>query len=722
MMRSLELNPIQKDLVLKIAELFCNKDTSDGRAKYWVEKAARLLPGNAAALRLKEKLQEYKVEDGWNELFYVSQAELHARPDDVYLNIRLVALYRSRNKLQDAVLHVQEAEKKIPLETSLEWCSCVVKTLENDIQEMKCNNSSVSVSSHRWPAKSRGTDGSDGSQRAQNLQEAPLTEMTTAPSDDPPSDDVIIADELTPTSEQKALAGFLNLPSTFFCNKNKPGYIPKEDDGVTGETELESGSTATLENQPAPGEKKTGQPLQVPSASPWSSGSSAEDEGPEDTRAEVTIQNMKLQEREDALREREACLDKLKEQKDAEVQALETSLREISKCRDDLREANESLRKQLNDEIVQKKYLNEQIRTGEARFSYLEWKHQFIMAEMYKDTREVAQQTTPFMQEEVRAASKGDKLPPNSEVYGLLTVLMDWISDEHLSKLQRQEERKGAQKPQSSERTYIQELLPMAAEQLQWMPFVNPKLHMPLIRLIYWCVRQLENDIKDPTMAETMTTLAEGIFIGIRSNGGVHGSSSCCAKSGSKSALFFTSPFMPMRFLSTMIVLTIETRVNYLEQAFHSLSRDLRVAEGKTLFLRYQCMPVLLHHLNTANKQQLSSTLDGLHQMATESGSLQSFLAACSNQSFFRHCSALFHNCRLDTPNMEKLLGVLQHLSAIRSDKEMFELLPLRELIEDLQKVTDPVNASIWTKLNSILSNLGAEQSSTHAAPADTAH
>ena len=51
--RSLGLNPVQKDLVLKIAELLCNKDTSDGRAKYWVEKAARLLPRNPAALRLK---------------------------------------------------------------------------------------------------------------------------------------------------------------------------------------------------------------------------------------------------------------------------------------------------------------------------------------------------------------------------------------------------------------------------------------------------------------------------------------------------------------------------------------------------------------------------------------------------------------------------------------------------------------------------------------------
>ncbi|OXB51172.1 hypothetical protein ASZ78_000869 [Callipepla squamata] len=60
------------------------------------------------------------------------QAELYARPDDTYLNIRLVALYRSSHRLRDAVLHCQEAEKKIPVESSLEWCSCVIKTYEKD--------------------------------------------------------------------------------------------------------------------------------------------------------------------------------------------------------------------------------------------------------------------------------------------------------------------------------------------------------------------------------------------------------------------------------------------------------------------------------------------------------------------------------------------------------------------------------------------------------------
>ncbi|XP_072705902.1 ranBP2-like and GRIP domain-containing protein 4 isoform X4 [Ciconia boyciana] len=85
----------------------------------------------------KEQLLDCKGEDGWNQLFDLIQAELYARPDDVYINIRLVALYRSNNRLRDAVLHCQEAEKKIPLQSSLEWCSCVVETLEEYLESLQ---------------------------------------------------------------------------------------------------------------------------------------------------------------------------------------------------------------------------------------------------------------------------------------------------------------------------------------------------------------------------------------------------------------------------------------------------------------------------------------------------------------------------------------------------------------------------------------------------------
>uniref|UniRef100_A0A8C6CNS3 RAN binding protein 2 n=1 Tax=Moschus moschiferus TaxID=68415 RepID=A0A8C6CNS3_MOSMO len=128
--RSVELNPTQKDLVLKIAELLCKNDVTDGRAKYWVERAAKLFPGSPAIYKLKEQLLDCKGEDGWNKLFDLIQSELYARPDDVHVNIRLVELYRSNNRLRDAVAHCHQAERNTALRSSLEWNSCVVQTLK----------------------------------------------------------------------------------------------------------------------------------------------------------------------------------------------------------------------------------------------------------------------------------------------------------------------------------------------------------------------------------------------------------------------------------------------------------------------------------------------------------------------------------------------------------------------------------------------------------------
>ncbi|XP_065746695.1 ranBP2-like and GRIP domain-containing protein 4 isoform X2 [Phocoena phocoena] len=136
--RSVELNPTQKDLVLKIAELLCKNDVSDGRAKYWVERAAKLFPGSPAIYKLKEQLLDCKGEDGWNKLFDLIQSELYARPDDVHMNIRLVELYRSNSRLKDAVAHCHQAERNIVLRSSLEWNSCVVQTLKEYLESSQC--------------------------------------------------------------------------------------------------------------------------------------------------------------------------------------------------------------------------------------------------------------------------------------------------------------------------------------------------------------------------------------------------------------------------------------------------------------------------------------------------------------------------------------------------------------------------------------------------------
>ncbi|XP_077200417.1 E3 SUMO-protein ligase RanBP2-like [Paroedura picta] len=139
--RSVELNPTQKDLVLKIAELLCSTDVVDGRGKYWVERAAKLFPGSPSVFRLKERLLDCGGEDGWNQLFDLIQSELYARPDDVYVNIRLVKLYMSNKRLRDAVIHCREAERNISLQSSLEWCLCVVQTLKEYLKSIQDSES-----------------------------------------------------------------------------------------------------------------------------------------------------------------------------------------------------------------------------------------------------------------------------------------------------------------------------------------------------------------------------------------------------------------------------------------------------------------------------------------------------------------------------------------------------------------------------------------------------
>ncbi|NXY56283.1 CC138 protein, partial [Callaeas wilsoni] len=265
------------------------------------------------------------------------------------------------------------------------------------------------------------------------------------------------------------------------------------------------------------------------------------------------------------------------------------------------------------------------------------------------------------------------------------------------------------------------QLLPMATEQLQWMPYVNPKLHMPVIKFIYWSIRQLDTDIQQhATMGSTMRRLGKDIFKGIVSKGNPDSSSEQSTECKSKSAAFFKSSCMPLRFLSTLIVLKTVKEVDYLAQAFDSLRVDLKTDEGKALFLEYQCVPVILSHLKVSSRGLLSSALDGLLQMTMQSGSLQPFLEACSNESFFQTCSVLLRSSKLDIAVLEKLCVILQKLSRIKSNKKMFELFALHQMFQELRRTTDPDHTFLCINLNSILLNLEVLRSSSLASSLST--
>ncbi|XP_006873107.1 PREDICTED: coiled-coil domain-containing protein 138 [Chrysochloris asiatica] len=414
----------------------------------------------------------------------------------------------------------------------------------------------------------------------------------------------------------------------------------------------------------------------------------------------------------------------IKEQHEAEVEHLSEVLKERTKesrrlrsSFDTLKELNDSLRKQLNEVSEENRKLEIQAKRVQARLDNLQRKYEFMTIQRLKGNSHSAHEVRNLKQEKM-PVSKPYKVPLNAQVYELLTMFMDWISDHHLSKLKNEESGMEGEKPpvrQALQRTDIQEkcvkLLPVIAEQLLWMPFVNVKHHEPFVKFIYWSLRQLDSGTQHSTLTSTLRRLGEDIFKGVVPKG-THGTSlEHSLDTKPKTAAFFKSSNLPVRFLSTLIVLKTVTQADYLAQAFDSLCLDLKTDEGKALFLDYQAIPVVLGHLRISSKGLLSNAIDTLLQMTVESKSLQPFLEACSNTFFFRTCSVLLRTPKLDLQILEKLSIILQKLSKIRSNKKLFELFTIHLMLQEMQRTTHPEHAFLCINLNSTLFNLGLTKS-----------
>nr|XP_038029206.1 coiled-coil domain-containing protein 138 [Anas platyrhynchos] len=324
---------------------------------------------------------------------------------------------------------------------------------------------------------------------------------------------------------------------------------------------------------------------------------------------------------------------------------------------------------QLSNVNKMKKIPKDRAGRLQVRLEDLQQKHEILMARKSKDT-EVVQERVPVKEEKQTEASKS--LLSNSKVYDPLTILMDWISDQHLRKIEIQEEREGSEKPQCAKENYTldncMKLLPMVTGQFQWMPFVDPKLHMSVIQFIYWSLRQIDTGSQDASMTATMERLAEVILKGAVQKGSMQKWTKKSTRSKPNPAHFFKSSSMPLRFLSTLVVLRTAKRMNYLTQAFRSLCVDLKTDEGKILFLQYRCVPIILSHLTISKKCLLFIALNALVEMAMNNDKiyLKIFLEDCSNERFFHTFAALLQNRELDISILERICFILQKLSEIK--------------------------------------------------------
>ncbi|XP_045406327.1 coiled-coil domain-containing protein 138 isoform X3 [Lemur catta] len=371
----------------------------------------------------------------------------------------------------------------------------------------------------------------------------------------------------------------------------------------------------------------------------------------------------------------------IKEQHDAEVEHLTEVLKEKNKeskrlrsSFDALKELNDTLKKQLNEVSEENRKMEIQAKRVQARLDNLQRKYEFMTIQRLKGNSHAAHEVKSLKQEKV-PVSKTYKVPLNGQAYELLTVFMDWISDHHLSKVKHEESEMDGEKP----------LLTFASQRNDIQ----------------------EKCVKHSTMTSTLRRLGEDIFKGVVTKGNQDNFLEHSVENKPKTAAFFKSSNLPLRFLSTLIVLKTVTQADYLAQAFDSLCLDLKTDEGKTLFLGYQAVPVLLSHLKISSKGLLSNVIDSLLQMTVESKFLQPFLEACSNTLFFRTCSVLLRTPKLDLQILEKLSIILQKLSKIRSNKKLFELFTIHLMLQEIQRTTHPEHAFLCINLNSTLFNLG---------------
>ncbi|XP_038198870.1 coiled-coil domain-containing protein 138 isoform X2 [Arvicola amphibius] len=350
----------------------------------------------------------------------------------------------------------------------------------------------------------------------------------------------------------------------------------------------------------------------------------------------------------------------LKEQHSTEVEHLTDVLKEKNKENkrmrssfDALRELNDNLRKQLNEVSEENRKMEIQAKRVQARLDNLQRKYEFMTVQRLKGDSHAAQEVKSLKQEKV-PVSKPFKTALNGQAHELLAVFMDWISDHHLNKVEPEEPGVDAEKPsfKPSQRSDIQEkcvkLLPLMTEQLQWMPFVNVKLHEPFVKFIYWSLRQLDAGAQHSAMTSTLRRLGEDIFKGVAIKGTQDNSVEHFVENKPKTAAFFKSSNLSLRFLSTLIVLKTVTQE-----------------------------------------------------------SLQPFLEACSNSLFFRTCSVLLRTPKLDLHILEKLSIILQKLSKIKSNKKLFEVFTIHLMLQEIQRTTHPEHAFLCINLNSTLFNLG---------------
>ncbi|XP_072332804.1 coiled-coil domain-containing protein 138-like isoform X3 [Scyliorhinus torazame] len=368
----------------------------------------------------------------------------------------------------------------------------------------------------------------------------------------------------------------------------------------------------------------------------------------------------------------------MKEQHAAEVSQLTNAFKEkikenkrLKSSFDTLKELNDSLKKQINDVKQQNKKLETQAKKAQNRLENLQRKNELCVVQTFQDNVSTGvKEISLEKREKIQPARRISRPLLNSSFCELFGVLLDWISDGYLYYLTSEDENdvQTSLGPNYLPRKSIQEkcvkILPLITAQIHLMPPGNTKLQLTLVKFIYWALMHIDREGMQKTMiTSTMRRLGEELFRGTVTQVVQGNPSESFAETKPKASAFFRSSDLNVRFLSALSILKTITQ-----------------------------------------------------------GYLQHFLQACSSETWFRTCSVLLRNSKLEMQILEKLSIILQKLSKIKSNKKLFELFTIHILIQELHRTTDPEHTFLAINLQSILFNLGITKFTALASSPGNSH
>lgn len=307
-------------------------------------------------------------------------------------------------------------------------------------------------------------------------------------------------------------------------------------------------------------------------------------------------------------------------------------------------------------------------------------------------------------------------------MYELLPTLLDWVVDMQLASpmnevtsasktAYRLWQTSSASVDNMEKSDPLQErcmkIIPTLVDLLRHFPFHAGQISLPCLQFIHWAIKYLEehNSQSKSGLVTTLRRLGEelyrprwGVVVPVPSKNNDEDddssdkrqinseapSNSLSTDDKSKEALYLKSPDLHIRLLSCFIILRTMTQVNLLANVLDELKTELQYDSAKQLFLYYQATPIILQYLKPVHKALVSNSINVFLPLSLESPYLQPFLVSCSNEAWFRTVALVLRTTSLDNKVFEKLSIILQKLSKIKSNKKLFDIYSITNLIQDL--------------------------------------